>query len=178
LPSRPSFMPLTLLGFYPSEVFPPDLPGLPLGAPAPLGVPRRRPRPARRRPTLLSHVFVVPGDPFPGRGLAPQAHGTPGWTTKAGDTVQDPIAHLCSSGTDHDDHTLTIPRGPAPRSLARRSREGSCRAPLRGGGALEDSRRGSQSRGSEEPLEGSPSGAGAGGWPTEGGPPRGSGEPH
>jgi hypothetical protein len=119
----------------------------------------------------------VPGDPFPGRGLAPQAHGTPGWTTKAGDTVQDPIAHLCSSGTDHDDRTLTRPLGPAPGSRARRSREVSPRASLRGGGALEDSRRVSQGRGSEEPLEGSPSGTGAGGWPTEGGPRRGSGEP-
>jgi hypothetical protein len=107
----------------------------------------------------------VPGDPFPGRGLAPQAHGTPGWTTKAGDTVQDPIAHLCSSGTDHDDRTLTRPLGPAPGSRARRSREVSPRASLRGGGALEDSRRGSQSRGSEEPLEGSTSGGAPGGGP-------------
>jgi len=40
-PLRLCFTPLTLLGFHPPEVFPPDPPGLPLGAPAPLDVPRR-----------------------------------------------------------------------------------------------------------------------------------------
>jgi hypothetical protein len=119
----------------------------------------------------------VPGDPFPGRGLAPQAHGTPGWTTKAGEAIQDPLVHLRSSGTDLDDHGLPIPLGPAPGSRIRRSREVSSRGSLRGGELSRTPEKGSQGRGSKEPLEGSPSGADAGGWPTEGGPRRGSGEP-
>lgn len=42
-PSRLCFTPQTLLGFHPSEVFPPDLPGKPLGTPAPHDVPCRGP---------------------------------------------------------------------------------------------------------------------------------------
>jgi hypothetical protein len=71
-PSRLCFTPLTLLGFYPPEVFPPDPPGLPLGAPAPLDVPRRwsstRPHAKPSDPCLCPERNSVPRNGTRGAG--------------------------------------------------------------------------------------------------------------
>jgi hypothetical protein len=57
-PSRLCFTPQTLLGLHPSEVFPPDPPGKPLGSPAPLDVPCRGP--LNRPPVLPLYPCLCP----------------------------------------------------------------------------------------------------------------------
>jgi hypothetical protein len=105
-------------GVHPSEVFPPDHPGWPLGAPAPRGVLRRWFLPPLALLLLLFPVSALPGDPFRRRGLAGQTQKTPeGLAGEVG-------GHPSTSSSSHlSSLTWTSPPG-GPSCLAPRSRAG------------------------------------------------------
>lgn len=93
-PSRLCFAPLTLMGFHPSEVFPPDPPGQPLGVPAPHDVPRRRRDEAPSLQSVLTRVATLLRSRSQGRGFTGAATGIPDSLPVPVPGVQEPLACL------------------------------------------------------------------------------------
>jgi len=119
-------MPLTLMGFHSTEVFPPDPPELPLGIPAPHDLLCRHQAMAPSMHSLLTPSITQPGA-APRSGLRQDHDGGIQKSPPMPAFISKPFpAYILAQGArDEENAPRSAPQGKGPRACIRRQLRGA-----------------------------------------------------